>query len=134
MPRMHYNMAIMLRESGKVIGGVSLHMNWRRDDAIIGAILNTHFTGSGYMTEALTGAFEYAFCKLQLHRVHAVCDVNNKAIQHVMEKVGMRNEGPMVQRGKSRPEESTPYFDQFGYGILQEEWKQHEDIIIAPEA
>ena len=28
----------------------------------------------------------------------------------------------MVQRGKSRPGEPGPYFDQFGYAILRDEY------------
>lgn len=121
-PRMHYNFAIALRDSGRVLGGVSFHMNWRRDDAILGAILNRRHTGHGYMTEAMSGVLAIAFEQLGLHRIHAVCDVDNPAMQRVLVKCGMRLEGRMVQRGKSRPEEPRPYFDQFGYAILRDEW------------
>ena len=125
-PRMHYNIALEIKECNKVIGGISLHMNWRRDDAILGMILNRHHSGKGYMTEALRGVLEIAFTQLGLHRVHAVCDVHNSGIQTVMEKVGMRREGTMIQRGKGRPEDPEPYFDQYGYGILASEWKRAE--------
>ena len=123
IPRMHYNIAFALKENNYVIGGISLHMNWRRDDAILGVILNKKYTGHGYVTEAFTGVIDYAFDTLKLHRLHAVCDVKNKAIQSIMEKLGFRNEGTMIQRGKARPEESPPYFDQYGYAILADEWK-----------
>ena len=121
-PRMHYNLALQRRDSGRVIGGISFHMNWRRDDAMLGAIMNRHEAGHGYMTEALRGVCEIAFDRLGLHRLHAVCDVDNAAMQRVFEKCGMRNEGRMVKRGKSRPEAAEPYFDQFGYALLREEW------------
>ena len=124
-PRMHYNIAIALGENNHVIGGISMHMNWRRDDAILGLILNRNFGGKGYMTEALNGVLEIAFLQLGLHRIHAVCDVENLAAIHVLEKCGMRREGLMVKRGKHRPEEKEPYFDQYGYGILAEEWKRN---------
>lgn len=121
-PRMHYNLAVQRKDNGHVIGGISFHMNWRRDDAILGAVINRRASGRGYMTEALKGVFEAAFGVLGLHRLHAVCDVDNAAMIRVFEKCGMRREGRMVQRGKSRPEAETPWFDQYGYALLREEW------------
>ena len=122
VPRMHYNFAIQRKDTGRVIGGVSLHMNWRRDDAILGAVLNRYETGRGYMTEALQGVLAAAFEDLELHRVHAVCDVDNVSMIRVLSKCGFWLEGRMLRRGKSRPEAKEPYFDQFGYAILREKW------------
>lgn len=124
-PRMHYNFALELKDSGHVIGGISLHLNWRRDDAVLGIIINRRYEGCGYTTEALSGVLEIGFAQLGLHRIHAVCDTANVGVQRIFEKMGMRNEGTMRQRGKSRPEEPEPYFDQFGYAILESEWKEH---------
>lgn len=121
-PRMHYNFAIQRKDSGRVIGGVSFHMNWRRDDAILGAVIHRQEAGRGFMTEAVCGVCAIAFEQLELHRLHAVCDVANAAMLRVLEKAGMRCEGRMVQRGKARPEEENPYFDQFGYAMLRDEW------------
>lgn len=121
-PRMHYNLAIQRKDDGHVIGGISFHMNWRRDDAILGAVIHRRQAGQGFMTEALRGVLELAFGTLGLHRMHAVCDVDNGAMLRVFEKCGMRNEGRMVQRGKARPEAARPYFDQFGYALLRDEW------------
>lgn len=121
-PRMHYNIALALKDNNYVIGGISMHMNWRRDDAILGMVLNRRFSGRGYMTEGMRGILEIAFHQLHLHRVHAVCDVDNPGAIQVLEKCGLRNEGRMVKRGKARQEEAEPYFDQFGYAILAEEF------------
>ena len=121
-PRMHYNFAIEEKCSGRVIGGVSFHMNWRRDDAILGAVLNRHDAGRGYMTEAMKGLMSIVFDDLKLHRLHAVCAVDNAAILRVMEKCGFRREGRLVLRGKSRPEAEQPNFDQYEYAILRDEW------------
>lgn len=54
-PRMHYNMALQTKDTGHVIGGISFHMNWRRDDAMLGIIINRKYSGKGYVTEGLTG-------------------------------------------------------------------------------
>ena len=121
-PRMHYNFAIQRKDTGHVIGGISLHMNWRRDDAILGAVLNRHETGHGYMAEAMKCVMRIAFEELKLHRLHAVCDVDNAGMQKVLDKCRFRNEGRMIQRGRARPEAEKPYFDQFGYAILRDEW------------
>ena len=127
VPRMHYNFAIVRKDTGRVIGGISFHMNWRRDDAILGAVLNRTEAGNGYMTEAMRCVMRIAFEDLGLHRLHAVCDVDNQAILRVMDKCRFRNEGRMVQRGKAWPEAEKPYFDQFGYAILKEEWLAAEN-------
>lgn len=126
-PRMHYNFAIQRKDTGRVIGGISFHMNWRRDDAILGAVLNRHETGHGYMTEAMKCVLRIAFEDLELHRLHAVCDVDNVGMQRVLDKCRFRNEGRMIQRGKARPGAETPYFDQFGYAILRDEWLQETE-------
>ena len=130
VPRMHYNIALEEASLKKVIGGISIHLNWRRDDGILGVILNKRHTGRGYTTEALGGVLAFAFGELGLHRVHAVVDVENAAMIHIFGKVGMRNEGRMVRRGKSRPEAEEPYFDQFGFAILREEWQAAERITV----
>lgn len=123
-PRMHYNFAIQRRDTGRVIGGISLHLNWRRDDGVLGAVIHRLESGRGYMTEAMKGLMGIAFEDLGLHRVHAVCDVENAGIIRVFEKSGLRLEGRMVRRGKSRPDAPEPYFDQFGYALLREEWQK----------
>lgn len=127
VPRMHWNFAIERKDTGRVIGGISLHMNWRRDDAILGAVLNRHETGRGMMTEAMKCMQRIAFEDLGLHRLHAVCDVENAPMLRVLEKCGFRNEGRMVQRGKARPEAARPYFDQYGYAVLREEWLRNTE-------
>ena len=123
VPRMHYNMALERRDTHRVIGGISCHLNWRRDDGILGLVMNRSEAGHGFMTEALRGAMDWLFGSLGLHRLHAVCDVDNLSVQRVLEACGMRLEGRMVQRGKARPEAPEPYFDQFGYAVLRTEWE-----------
>ncbi len=127
VPRMHYNLAIQRKDSGRVIGGISFHMNWRRDDAILGLVLNRRESGHGYMTEALRGVLSVAFDDLKLHRLHAVCDVSNNAAVRVLEKTGMRREGCMIRRGKGRPGDPEPYFDQYGYAVLRDEWLEQKE-------
>ena len=129
VPRMHYNLALESKKDGHVIGGISFHMNWRRDDAMLGIIMNRKYGGRGYVTEGLQAVFELAFDELGMHRIHAVCDVTNTAMQRVFEKCSMRNEGRMVQRGKARPEAEETYFDQYGYAILATEWHDRKEAL-----
>ncbi len=126
IPRMHYNIAVEEALLHKVIGGISIHLNWRRDDGILGVIINRRYAGMGYSTEALRGVIDHAFRDLDLHRVHAVVDVCNPAMIHIFEKLGLRCEGRMIKRGKSRPGADEPYFDQFGFAVLREEWEARE--------
>ena len=68
-----------------------------------------------------------AFDDLKLHRIHAVCDVSNSAAVRVLEKTGMRREGCMIRRGKGRPGDPEPYFDQYGYAVLRDEWLEQKE-------
>ncbi len=123
-PRMHYNFAVQRRDTGRVIGGVSLHLNWRRDDAVLGGVIRRGEAGRGFMTEALCAVTEIAFREMNLHRLYALCAADNAAMAHVLEKCGFRNEGRLVRRGKSRPDEHAEWFDQFEYAMLRDEYLQ----------
>jgi len=122
-PRMNYSFAIELLETGKVIGGVALHLNWMRDDGLIGLIINKKYNGHGYATEAIRELLSIAFEDIGLFRVNAVCDVRNTGIAKVLERCGMRKEATYLKRGHARPEEGKKHFDQYGYAILKLEYE-----------
>ncbi len=62
----------------------------------IGFTLAREEQGRGYATEALQGLLDHAFTQLGLHRVVAVTDVRNTAAAAVLGRVGMRQEGHLV--------------------------------------
>jgi ribosomal-protein-alanine N-acetyltransferase len=59
----------------------------------VGYVLGRAYWGRGLMTEALSAAVAWARTTRHLHRLWAVCDVDNRASARVMEKAGLVFEG-----------------------------------------
>jgi len=89
-----YDFAVVLRSTDALIGLCRLIM--RPDElrqAEILYLLNRHYWGHGYVTEAVRAVLGFGFQELGLHRVYATCRPANVASSRVLEKVGMRQEG-----------------------------------------
>ena len=94
MPRENYCFIVTLPENNQAIGKVTLTM---QNDTIneweIGWTLHPDSWGKGYASEAARAVIEFAFNKLQVHRVVAFCNAENAASEKVMQRAGMRKEG-----------------------------------------
>jgi RimJ/RimL family protein N-acetyltransferase len=118
-PRRNFTLAIILQSQNALIGGCGIYVsNPDNREGYIGYVLNRNFWGQGYATEAAQALLGFGFNKLKLHRVFATCDANNVASAHVMEKIGMRQEGHFREnewvKGRWR--------DSLLYAILDHEW------------
>ena len=76
------------------------------------------FWGRGYATEAARAILAYAFRDLDLHRVYATCRPANVGSSRVLEKLGMRREGHLVQHRWMKGR----WQDSLLYAILDDEW------------
>lgn len=65
--------------------------------AQIGVTFSRAYQKHGYASEALRRLLDYLFDELRLHRVSAVCDVENLASARLLERVGMRREAHLVE-------------------------------------
>jgi RimJ/RimL family protein N-acetyltransferase len=93
-PRRWYDMGIVLKSTGQIIGGVALDVFDREhDEAACSYLLNRAAWGHGYATEALTEMVRFGFAVLGLQRIADSCDVENIASARVMEKCGFLFEG-----------------------------------------
>ena len=85
----------------------------------LGFLLARRYWGRGYATEAARAVLRYGFQELGLHRIYATCRPANVASSHVLEKLGMRREGHLVEhrwfKGRWR--------DSLLYAILDREWQ-----------
>ncbi len=61
--------------------------------AQLGYVLDRAYWNCGLMTEAVRAILDWALSRPDIHRVWAVCDVENQASARVMEKAGMQREG-----------------------------------------
>lgn len=113
VPQDDLHWAIVGRETGRVIGDLSLfHIeNQRMGD--VGYRLDPELWGQGLMTEALGALIRTLFTGTELQRLQATADVRNTASCRVLEKCGFVREGT-VRQGKM----VSVYCDYHIYGLL----------------
>jgi len=119
-PRRKFQLAIILPESGELIGNCGIRV---RDPvaraADIGYELDPRFWDCGYATEAARAMLAYGFGPLGLHRITAECLAENTASAHVLEKIGMRREGHLRDNVWMKER----WWDTLHYAILADEWR-----------
>jgi [ribosomal protein S5]-alanine N-acetyltransferase len=107
---------ITLGESGKVIGMIEIRINVFKAD--VGYVLSRQYWGGGMATEALRALVEWALSQESIHRVWALCDVENLASARVLEKVGMQREG-LLRRQILHPNISDEPRDCYCYAAVK---------------
>jgi ribosomal-protein-alanine N-acetyltransferase len=87
---------IVDKASGKFVGSCNFHdIAPKHNRAALGyAIARTHW-GHGYMTECIRSVIAWGVSVAGLHRIEAICDVDNVGSERVMQKCGMRLEGTL---------------------------------------
>jgi len=114
-PRKNYELAIILKEDGQLIGGCSIHVSDSNNrEGWIGYCLSRHFWRQGYATETAKALLRFGFDQLGLHRIFSLCDPENLASAHVLEKVGMEQEG----RFRERKFRKGKWHDELSYAII----------------
>jgi [ribosomal protein S5]-alanine N-acetyltransferase len=86
-------LAVVERESGRVVGEAGLQVLEAGPDIELGYTLAHAAWGRGYATEAARAVLQWAFSGLRLERVVAVVDPANEASLRVLDKLGMRRLG-----------------------------------------
>ncbi|MCI0439420.1 MAG: GNAT family N-acetyltransferase [Chloroflexi bacterium] len=120
-PRASFELAIELREEGRLIGACGIRARppeKRQGD--IGYVLNSSYWGKGYATEAARALLAFGFERLGLRRIIATCATDNIASARVLEKVGMRREAHFREDVWLRDH----WRDTYQYAILDHEWRR----------
>lgn len=117
-----YQVAIALKASGTLIGDCAYHL-FAEDarQAEIGFTLARAYQGHGYATEAVTALLGLLFGEFQLHRVTAICDIENRPSFHLLDRIGMRREGHFVKNIWFKGAWGSEYH----YAMLYQEWQTH---------
>lgn len=119
-PGQWYQLAIELKATGALIGDCAFgRLKEDARQAEIGYSLARTYQGEGYASEAIHRLLDYLFGELELHRVRAICDVNNLASIRLLERVGMRREAHFIENFWLKGHWSSEYW----YGILRREWR-----------
>ena len=128
-----YTFAIVLKDTGKVIGEIDAHPessqpdmaeNYVKDTFSPCWMLNLDYHGKGYAYEAAKAFFDYLFYQKGARRIYAYTEDYNLSSQHLCEKLGMRREGlfrefvSFVNDADGNP----IYENTYQYAILKKEW------------
>jgi RimJ/RimL family protein N-acetyltransferase len=112
--------AVVLKESGKVIGSCGLYPDSRSDTGILGWILHIGYWKRGYGTELGGELIRYGFEDLGLRRLFAPCASVNYGSYRIMERNGMRREALRLKAFWARVDKE--WIDEAEYAILAEEY------------
>lgn len=108
------NFAIILKETGKMIGTIELHSYTKDYKAELGFCLNPKYWNQGYITEAAKAVVVWGFDEVHLKRIEAHTFLDNLSSQKVLEKLnftfeGIKKKGYQAHDGK--------IYDVKAYGI-----------------
>ena len=126
-----YYLAIVLKETKKVIGEIFAHPEGDRhpgencDTFSPCWMLNSEYHGKGYAYEAAQAYFDFLFNEKGARRLYAYTEDYNIASQKLCEKLGMRREGFYVEFiSFVNDENGDPIYENtYEYAILKKEWK-----------
>lgn len=128
-----YTFAIVLKDTGKVIGEIDAHPessqpdmaeNYVKDSFSPCWMLQPDYHGKGYAFEAAKAFFDYLFYQKGARRIYAYTEDYNLPSQHLCEKLGMRREGLFREFVSfiNDAEGNPIYENTMQWAILKKEW------------
>ena len=123
---LEYLFAIVLKESGTVIGEIDAYPEEENPDTFSPCwMLNPAYQGKGYAFEAAFAFFDYLFAEKGARRIYAYTEDYNLSSQHLCEKLGMRKEGFFQEFVSfvNNPDGTPKYENTLQYAILKREWE-----------
>ena len=109
-----YEFAITNKESGELFGAIALSNNLKFNNGEIAYWVGEEFWGNGYATEAAQAILKFAFDEKQFHKVFARYFNSNPVSGRVLQKLGMKQEGILIDHVKKE----NRYEDLVHYGII----------------
>jgi RimJ/RimL family protein N-acetyltransferase len=117
-------LAIVDRRTGTLCGDCAVRVVTDQPaTAEVGVTLAQTNQGKGLATEALTALLTELFEQAGLHRVFAEVDDRNVPVQSLLDRLGFRCEGRLVEADWFKGEWSTLR----PYAILDHEWREHQN-------
>ena len=114
------NLGMHVRETGELVGVISLRINARHHAGHLGYWVAAHARNRGYAAEAAGAVMGFGFTELALQRVGSQCFGRNKASARVLEKIGLRFEGCLRQAFLK----NGVYEDLLGFATVREDWER----------
>jgi RimJ/RimL family protein N-acetyltransferase len=118
-PREWFQIGIELPGSG-LIGDIGFCVDAKVEGtAELGYRLAREHWGKGYASEAVGSMLDCAFGRLGVHRVTAYIDTRNLPSVRLVERLGFRREGHMIESYR----EPVGWSDEYLYAVLRREWR-----------
>lgn len=115
-----FSAAAVERATGLTVGDVAFHWVSKRDrTAEVGFVFDPRHQGKGFATEAAGALLDWAFGSAGFHRVIGRTEARNTASARVLEKLGMRLEGHLLENEWVKDE----WQSELVYAILDREWR-----------
>ena len=128
-----YCFAIVLKDTGKIIGEIEAHPESSQPDAVKNYVKDTFSPcwmlhpdhhGKGYAFEAAKAFFDYLFYQKGARRIYAYTEDYNLSSQNLCRKLGMRQEGLFREFVSFVNDEvgNPIYENTMQWAILKKEW------------
>ena len=130
-----YCLAIVRRDTGKVIGEMEAHPETSQPDRMENSVKDTYSPcwmlnpveqGKGYAFEAALAFFDYLFHQKNARRIYAYTEDYNLSSQNLCKKLGMRQEGIFMEFVSfvNDAEGNPIYENTMQWAILKKEWEE----------
>jgi RimJ/RimL family protein N-acetyltransferase len=114
-PHQWVQIALELKSDGKVIGDIGLKPESDVRIVEFGISMSRDYQGRGLASEALNGVIGWLFREQGVHRVTGLVDVANARSIALMERIGFRREGHLIE---SFDDQGT-WRDEYLYALLE---------------
>lgn len=114
-----FQYAVERRLAPGLVGDLGVCRSEDGRQAELGFTFAPAFQGHGYATEAVARIVEFLLLDEGLHRISAECDERNVRSAKLLERVGFRREGHLVQSTWIKGE----WTDDLLYGLLASEYR-----------
>ena len=115
--------AVCLKDCRKLIGNIYL-CKQDFDTWELGYVFNQNYQGMGYATEAAGFLIDDVFKNHNARRITAMCNPLNTQSWKLLERLGFRREGHLIQNIHFKKDENgnPVWLDTYEYAVLFSEW------------
>lgn len=126
------HIAVSLKETEELIGELFLMQEERDSDTFnIGWNFNARYEGKGLARESAEALLEYLYMQKGARRLYAYVEDDNFRSQKLCEKLGMRQEGCMMEfvTFTKHPDGTPKYENTYMYALLKWEWLKRKESL-----
>ena len=127
-------MAVVLKDSGKLIGFISLNPKGEEPHVEFGFgyYFNFNYHGKGYATEGCQAVLKHAFDSVHVERITTGTAKENEPSCKLLEGIGMRKTGEKTASFRKTKDGKPIEFLAHSYSLTREQWFRREEASADP--